>query len=401
VRLELRSHTGTTEPKEHEATEDCSSAGTTENELRRGRDGRAASGIDILYGLHTALQDDSIALALGVGWSRRFLQAGGLLNLEGRTALVTGGAGFIGSTLVEELLHRNVRVVVLDSLLHGEISNLAEVLQDITFVHGDVRDDRLVGQLYKEHRVDLVYHLAGQTSVPGSVGDPQTDFAINATGTCNVLNAARSHGAERFLYLSSAAAYGEANRIPATETEPVQPRSPYGASKAAAELLGFAFYHTYRLPFIACRMFNAYGPRQRQNVMYDLLHKLRENPEVLEVLGTGQEVRDYVYVQDVARAIVQTTECDEAVGQLFNLASGHPTTVAEVVDALVSALGIAPAIEYTGRSWQGDVKRLVGDPSKLSEVVGFRPEVPLEAGVALLARWFLQTHGAGALPVSV
>lgn len=323
------------------------------------------------------------------------------MNIEGRTALVTGGAGFIGSTLVEELLHRNVRVVVLDSLLYGEISNIAEVLQDITFVHGDVRDDRLVGQLYKEHRVDLVYHLAGHTSVPGSVEDPQTDFAINATGTCNVLNAARLHETERFFYLSSAAAYGEAEHIPVTESEPVQPRSPYGASKTAGELLGFAFYHTYGLPFIACRMLNAYGPRQRRNVMYDLLHKLRKDPEVLEVLGTGQEVRDYVYVQDVARGIVQTTECDEAVGQLFNLASGQPITIAQVVDALVSALGIAPVINYTGRSWPGDVKRFLGDPSKLREVVGFTPEVPLEEGVALLVRWFLQTYGAGTLPVSV
>ena len=296
-------------------------------------------------------------------------------------ALVTGGAGFIGSHLVERLAADGIDVTVLDNFQAGTRKNLQEVGATIQVIEGDTRDQHVLNKAVTD--IDVVYHLAANASVPYSVDNPRYDFETNAGGTFNVLEASRNSDVSKVVYASSAAVYGEPVYTPMDEDHPLHPVSPYGVSKLTGEKYGFIFKETYGLPFSALRIFNTYGPRQSRYVMYDFLKKLKENPEALEVLGTGEQVRDYCYVSDTVNAFRIITEYEG----VYNVAGGTPTSIREVAESMVSQVAPGAEITYTGKSWKGDITVLTADITKIKER-GFSPEIPLEEGIKQLIQWF-------------
>lgn len=307
------------------------------------------------------------------------------MSLEGSPVLVTGGAGFVGSHVVDLLVDAGARVTVLDDLSAGDRGNLARVADDVEFVEGSVTDAALVDRLVAGRR--YVFNLAANADVPRSVEHPDVDFRSNAVGMFNVLTACRAHGVERVLQASTAAVYGEPVTTPMDEDHPLRPISPYGASKLAAESLGRAYHHTYGLPFTAVRIFNSYGPRQPRYVIHDLFRKLQRDPRRLEVLGTGEQVRDYCYVTDTAGAFLALATHPDAEGGVYNVAGGRPVSIRELVALILDTLGLAGTeVHYTGRSWPGDITRLVAGIDRI-RATGFAPTVDLEEGLRRFAAW--------------
>lgn len=310
------------------------------------------------------------------------------MKLKGKRVLVTGGAGFIGSHLVDRLVEENAEVVVVDNLKDGDLGNLAESMDKIEFHKVDIRDFESLKKVMDG--VEIVFHLAANANVPYSVEDPKYDFETNALGTFNVLKLSLDFDVKKVIYASSAAVYGEPVYVPIDEKHPLNPISPYGASKLAGERLGFAYYSTYGLKFVAMRIFNTYGERQRRYVMHDFLKKLTENPSRLEVLGTGKQVRDFCYVKDCVEAFILAAEKNVAVGETFNIAGGNPISIKELAYLMVKILGLngRTKIVFTGRSWKGDIVKLYADITKIKRKLEFKPKVGLEEGILRLKRWF-------------
>jgi UDP-glucose 4-epimerase len=319
-------------------------------------------------------------------------------SLTNKRILVTGGAGFIGSHLVKRLLGLNNRVFVLDNLSSGRLENLPSHSKLLSFIMGDVRDLALVMKLTRKS--DIVFHLAEfipntEQIGPGhvikfSMEKPFVDFDICVMGTLNILEAARQSRA-KIVFTSTAAVYGEPFENPVKETTPVAPISPYGASKLTAEIYCKLYSKTHDVPIIITRLFNVYGPGQRKYVMYDILSKLDENPTTLEMLGSSNHKRDFVYVNDVVDALILLGMKEEANGETFNLGTGISTSIGNVVTCVTKLLGVTPAISYTGSSWKGDIKVLVADITKLRGI-GFRPKYSLERGITELVSWYLQSR---------
>ena len=300
--------------------------------------------------------------------------------IEGKNILVTGGAGFIGSHLVDRLINE-CTVTVYDNLSTGKEENLPE---NALFVKGNLGDSDLVKKTIDDADIDVVFHIGANASVPHSVDNPRYDFEANALGTFNILESCLDLNVEKVVYASTAAVYGEPVYTPIDEDHPLHPVSPYGASKLAGERYGFAFKETYGIDFAAIRIFNTYGPRQPRYVMYDFIHKLKKNPLLLEVLGTGEQIRDYCYVSDMADAFVLVAEQGSGV---YNAAGGSPTSIKHLAELMVAIISPEAAIRYGGRTWAGDVNTLYADITRIREL-GFDPKVGFEEGVRKMIAWF-------------
>jgi UDP-glucose 4-epimerase len=317
------------------------------------------------------------------------------MSVQNRT-LVTGGAGFIGSHLVRRLLATGHRVIVLDDLSSGDVSNLPSNA-NLEFVRGTILDLDLVSALVG--KVDSIYHLAEfipNTAQYGyghvvkfSTNNPLLDFDVNLRGTLNVIEAARkSH--VKTVYTSTAAVYGETNEPRNKETSSVTPVSPYGTSKLASEMFCNLYHRIYDLPVSVVRIFNAYGPRQRKYIMYDILERLYRNPSLLEVLGNGNQLRDFIYVDDVVDALIHLG-AKEAYGEVFNLGTSIPTSIKDLVDEIIRILAIHPQIKFTGKTWMGDIRSSVANIDKL-QGLGYSPKTSLEHGLKEFIAWYLSTE---------
>jgi UDP-glucose 4-epimerase len=304
-------------------------------------------------------------------------------GLCGRDVLVTGGAGFIGSHLVDRLVELGARVTVLDNLSFGRRENVnpaANLLEHDVTDYSQVKKD--VGGK------ELVIHLAASaTTKESSMGwkDPLYDYRVNALGTLHLLRAvAELADRPRIVYASTAAVYGIPERVPVDESHATRPISPYGVSKLAGEKYCYAYWHEHALDVVTVRIFNTYGPRQTRYVMFDLLTKLRACPEKLEVLGDGEQVRDYCYVSDTVDGLLIAAQKGVA-GSVLNLASGEPVVIRELVGRMLKAAGLDGTTEvcYTGHTWRGDIPKLLGDSTKLRRL-GFKPRVSLEEGLRRL-----------------
>ena len=258
--------------------------------------------------------------------------------LSNKRILVTGGAGFIPSHIVDKLVKIGATVTVIDNLHAGKVKNLKQSIADIEFIKVDVRDFDKIHSIVKKQ--DVVFHLAANADVPFSVENPTYDFEANAIGGFNVLRSCLDADIQKVIYASTAAVYGNAKYVPIREDHPLDPISPYGVSKLTTEKLGFTYLHTYGLPFCSIRIFNIYGERQPRYVMYDLLRKLYQNPNKLSVLGTGEQIRDYAYVTDAAQCFILAAESDEAVGEAFNLAGGNPISIKDLVGLMLESLNL-------------------------------------------------------------
>jgi len=296
--------------------------------------------------------------------------------------LVTGGAGFIGSHLVEALVARGDRVRVLDDFSTGRWENLAPVRGRVEVLEGDVRDPAAVMRAVEG--ADVVAHLAAVASVQASLEDPAAVWAVNVDGTLNLLEAARAVGVRRFVFASSAAVYGDHDDLPLREDLPPRPLSPYAASKVAGEALCRAYYASYALPTVVLRFFNVYGPRQDPHSPYSgvisiFVDRMRRGlPPV--VYGDGRQTRDFVYVADVVEAVLRAAEREEAVGEVFNVAGGRQTSVLELIQVLNCLLNtrLEPSFALPR---VGEVRYSQADVRRAREKLGWEVRIELQRGL--------------------
>ncbi len=298
--------------------------------------------------------------------------------------LVTGGAGFIGSHIVEAALARGWEVRVLDSLVTGTLANLQAVAKQVDLEKGDVRDlaacDRAV------HGCDLVFHLAALPSVQRSVEDPSGSHAVNCTGTVNLLESARARKVRRVVYASSSSLYGNAPELPKREDQHPAPASPYAASKLSGEFYGRAFADAMGLPFVALRLFNVFGPRQDPDSPYAavipiFLRSLAQG-KAPTIYGDGEQTRDFTYVSNVVDAFLAASEAPEekVSGRAFNVAFGRCTSLNVMYAMLQEATGRRiPAAYAPART--GDVRHSHADVSAARKALGWEPKVTLEEGI--------------------
>ncbi|HEX2694220.1 MAG TPA: SDR family oxidoreductase [Acidobacteriota bacterium] len=309
--------------------------------------------------------------------------------------LVTGGAGFIGSHIVELLVRRGARVRVLDNFMTGTRENLAPFLGAIELVEGDIRD--LATCRNAAAGVDSILHQAALASVLRSVEDPILADAVNVAGTLNMLVAARDAGARSFVLASSSAVYGDAPGLPQQEGEEGAPLSPYAAGKRAGEDYCRVFSSLYGLRTAALRYFNVFGPRQDPASQYAaviphfIARMLRGEPPV--IYGDGEQSRDFIYVGDVAEANLMAAAVPGLRGEAMNIARGSGTTVNALAARINAVLGthIAPVHEATR---PGDVRHSYADISVAAERLGFRPAVPFEEGLERTIRWYRERRDA-------
>jgi UDP-N-acetylglucosamine/UDP-N-acetyl-alpha-D-glucosaminouronate 4-epimerase len=306
------------------------------------------------------------------------------------TVLVTGGAGFIGSNLVESLTDSGHNVRVLDNASTGSLENLADIRPAPEVTLGDLRDPEAVRRAMSE--AEIVYHLAALPSVARSVGDPITTHQVNVDGTLNVLQAARAAGVRRLVYASSSSIYGDTPRLPKDESMPLSPQSPYAASKAAGEGYCRAFAHVYGLETVSLRFFNVFGPRQDPTSEYAaviprFINRMLEGDSP-EIFGDGEQSRDFTFVRNVVEALqLASTAGPEAVGRALNVGCGSRTTLLELVAAINEELGTSVEPTFSPPR-PGDIRHSHADITMAERLLGYRPRISVRSGLAQAIEWF-------------
>ncbi len=306
-----------------------------------------------------------------------------------RQVLVTGAEGFIGSHLVDELLERGARV---RAFVHynpfGRWGWLQERAADVEMLQGDVRDGERVARV--ADGVDVVFHLAALIGIPYSYEAPESYVQTNVTGTYNVLTAARRAGVERMIQTSTSEVYGTARKVPISEDHPLQPQSPYSASKIGGDMLALSFHHSFGLPVAVVRPFNTYGPRQSMRaVIPSVLQQLYGGSAEIRV-GSTTPTRDFNFVTDTVAGFLSVAECDRAVGEVVNVGSGREIAIGDLIDLLITTSGRdAKTVTDTDRVRPpgSEVERLLCDNSRAREWAGWEPKVSLEEGLGRTAEW--------------
>ncbi|MBI5058518.1 SDR family oxidoreductase [candidate division KSB1 bacterium] len=305
--------------------------------------------------------------------------------------LVTGGAGFIGSNIVEELLARGQRVAVFDNFSTGKRENLAPLLSDIELVEADLRDFDAVKRACQGR--DFVLHQAALGSVPRSVADPETSHEVNITGTLNVLMAARDAGVKRVVAASSSSVYGDTPTLPKVESMTVLPMSPYAVTKLASEKYCAAFFKVYGLETVALRYFNIFGPRQDPNGQYAAVIPrfitALMNGQQPTIYGDGSQSRDFTFVSLAVTANLLACEAPHVAGEFYNVACGGQYSLLDVLREINRQLGTAiePRHEPARR---GDVMHSRADISKIQAAMNYHPAVSLQSGMERTVAHFVQ-----------
>jgi nucleoside-diphosphate-sugar epimerase len=308
--------------------------------------------------------------------------------------LVTGGAGFIGSNIVDELVRRGHSVTVLDDLSAGKESNLADVRAKIDFQQASITDLPAVESACRG--ADYVIHLAARTSVPRSVADPLETNHINIDGTLNVLVAARMAKVRRFVYAASSSAYGDTPTLPKVETMTPEPISPYGVTKYTGELYAQAFGRCYGLENASVRYFNVFGPRQDPTSPYSgvlsrfMLAVIEGQPMV--VFGDGEQTRDFTYIENVVDETLRACEAPGASGMVFNGGTGARITLNEVLKLLGKITGKKIEAKYAPPR-AGDIRDSQADISLARKVLGYEPRVGFEEGLQRTWAWYKSAYG--------
>jgi UDP-glucose 4-epimerase len=310
--------------------------------------------------------------------------------MKHENVLVTGGAGFIGSHLVERLLKEGYSVRVLDNFSTGKYENLSPILNDIELVEADLRDEDEVKRAVAG--TDYILHQAALGSVPRSVEDPLTTHECNSTGTLKLLIAARKAGVRRTVYASSSSVYGNTPTLPKIETMATSPLSPYALSKLTGEIYCGLFTSLYGLETVSLRYFNVFGPRQDERSQYAAViprfaSALLRGSKPL-VYGDGEQTRDFTYIENVVEAnMLAMKGSAEAVGEAFNVACGERYSLKELAFELSRALNLPLVLEYTDPR-PGDVRDSYADISKASQILGYSPKVGFREGIEKTAQWF-------------
>ena len=311
--------------------------------------------------------------------------------------VVTGGAGFIGSNTVDELVKRGHSVVVLDDLSAGKEENLAEIRNKITFIKGSITDIETVRKAM--HEADYVLHLAARTSVPRSVKDPIESNRINIDGTLNVLVAARDAKVKRIVFAASSSAYGETPTLPKVETMQPAPISPYGVTKFVGELYLQTFGRCYGLENVSLRYFNVFGPRQDPSSPYSgvlakFCNAALEQTQPL-IFGDGEQTRDFTYVENAVQANLLAFEAPNVSGKVFNVGVSGRVSLNEVVDLLSKISGHRMDAKHDPPR-EGDIRDSQADITQARNLLGYDPRVDFEEGLRRTFEWYKTTQQAKA-----
>jgi UDP-glucose 4-epimerase len=303
--------------------------------------------------------------------------------------LVTGGAGFIGSNTVDELVRRGHDVVVLDDLSTGKVANLDQVRTKIRLIQESITNLEAMREVCRG--VDCVIHLAAQTSVPRSVKDPIETNLINVDGTLNVLVAARDAKVKRVVFACSCAVYGITSVLPIKESASLAPISPYGLSKQVGEAYGRVFQELYGLEFVSLRYFNVFGPRQDPGSPYSGVLSIF-NAALLggtqpTIYGDGEQSRDFVYVENVVEAILLAAEGKGAPGLALNIGTGNRYTLNQTLALLEKITGRPARAKYAAPR-EGDIRDSQADISLAQEALGYHPRFGFEEGLKRTWEWF-------------
>jgi len=306
-----------------------------------------------------------------------------------KQALVTGGAGFIGSNLVDALLEAGVRVNILDNLSTGRMENLAQVLDRVTFEKGDIRDLATVQRL--AGGCDVVFHQAAVVSVPQTVEDPLMSAAVNDIGTLNVLEAARHAGVKKVVMASSCAVYGDDPELPKRESMPVKPQSPYAVQKYTNELNAALYRQLYGLETVCLRYFNVYGPRQDPSSPYSgvisiFLTKAAEGQQPA-VYGDGEQYRDFVFVKDVVKANLLAAGAGKKACGVYNIGTGIFVNINTLWSMISAMNGVDTTPEYKAPR-AGDILESVADIGHAKTMLGYDVGYTFEQGLQLTYEWY-------------
>lgn len=310
-------------------------------------------------------------------------------RLKDKKILVTGGAGFIGSHVVDKLVSLGAQVTVLDDLSTGKPENLDLNIDRIKFIKGDFSDPKVLEQALSD--IEYVSHQAALRSVPKSLEQPRDYHKINVTGTLSLFFAAKAKGIKRVVFASSSSVYGERTDFPEKETDCPKPASPYSASKLMGEIYGYVFSKAYDLDVVSLRYFNVFGPRQSLESKYALvvpkfitcLLKGTRPP----IYGDGSQERDFSYVDNVVEANISALTTEGICGEIFNLAAGEPHSVNFLLDKLKEILGVQIDPVYLD-SRPGDVKKSHADSQKIKEILGWESKIDFIEGLKRTTDWF-------------
>lgn len=310
--------------------------------------------------------------------------------------LVTGGAGFIGSHVVDRLLRENAeRVVTVDNFHNYYAAQLkrANISEHLTYknyrlVETDICDRAGLANLFAEEAFDTIIHLAARAGVRPSLEQPVEYYETNVTGTLNLLELARAHKISRFIFASSSSVYGAGVEPPFQEDAILRPISPYAATKAAGELLAHTYSHLYGMTILCLRFFTVYGARQRPDLAIHKFTKLISEGKPIPLFGNGDTARDYTYIDDIVSGIMATLKYEATPFEIVNLGESHTVSLRGLVELIEQALGKKAIIEWHPIQ-PGDLLRTHADVSKARKLLGYDPQVPIELGIQKFVAWFL------------
>ena len=310
--------------------------------------------------------------------------------------LVTGGAGFIGSNLADELIRQGAKVSIIDDLSTGSRENLDEISGDFQFYHGDINDAALLRKAISE--AEVVFHQAALPSVPRSVENPSETHRVCVDGTFNVLLAAKENGVKRFVYAASSSAYGDQPTLPKVETMSPDPLSPYAVAKLTGELYCRSFNNVYGLETMALRYFNVFGPRQNPSSMYSgvisrFIDALMKGTTPV-IFGDGEQSRDFTYVANVVDANIRASQASEGLGRTVNVANGDRVSLNQLLDVLKRIAGNPDVTADYKPARTGDVKHSQADNRRALEWLGYQELVGLEEGLRRTIDWWKSSRFA-------
>jgi UDP-glucuronate 4-epimerase len=311
--------------------------------------------------------------------------------------LVTGGAGFIGSHVCEQLLRDGHAVWTFDDLnsfyapdlKRGNVEHIQALAKRFEFVQGDITDRTAIEELFASTKFDQIIHLAARAGVRPSLEEPALYQRVNVEGTVNILEAARHHGVKKVIIASSSSVYGVNSKIPFAESDPIfSAISPYAASKLACEALGHVYHHVYGLDIVMLRFFTVYGPRQRPDLAIRKFASLIQNGKPIPVFGDGSTARDYTYITDILSGILACTKKDFGY-EIFNLGESETVKLSRLIELLQDALGKKAVLDRKPPQ-PGDVPLTCADISKAREKLGYNPTVKIDRGIPLFVNWLRQ-----------
>ncbi|HEV2966295.1 MAG TPA: SDR family NAD(P)-dependent oxidoreductase [Chthoniobacterales bacterium] len=313
--------------------------------------------------------------------------------------LVTGGAGFIGSHLVERLLSDGHNVAILDDLNDFydpkiKRANISDVAKEITVHDVDLRDADKVAKLFQKEKFGAIFHLAARAGVRPSIQQPQLYYDTNVAGTLHLLEGARASGVERFVFVSSSSVYGAAKKLPFSEDEHLtQTLSPYAATKIAGEFLCSTYSHLYKIRIVALRYFTVYGARQRPDLAIHQFTRKIHAGEPIDQFGDGTTRRDYTYIDDILQGTLAALKYDGPMFDVFNLGESDTIQLKDLVAAIEKALGKKAKINRLPEQ-PGDMPLTCADISKARKLLGYNPKTKFEDGLPRFVDWFLKSRAA-------